>query len=667
MPTTPPTRLRGVLPYAAGIALLILAVFSLSSLADHEEEVRRAMERQLAENLAERISVFESALLAELDVMVASASEPQADLPELQRMWRRQHPWFDALYVWSAEPGGPAGSAIRFVHPVGAPAATPPANLCTRTAREAAALQLPPPAITLLYVARCRSRPPAEQALAATETAELLRMQGFPMDALRVFALADVDDEAPLRATPEVGVALRVSRRLLLAVLAADVGERARADRLRRTTVAEILGLDAPELESTLFLVPGVLDALAASGADVRSLRARLALGEQRLGAYREIRQIAARPSTNHASEAARFSWDQYSDTPFLLYLRRHDSGTAGVALQLRQDALLRTFLARGARLADQIVISDLSGAPVAGATGKPLSPIGAPFAETLKHLRASLTDDAVAARVVPGGKVANLAIAATTLLCVLLGLGAIWEQAQANRRQHLLLQRQRDFTARVTHELKTPLAGIRVMAENLAAGAFRDASQREEMADRIVDEADRLTQRVEEILQVAKKRELPTAEPIDLEDLLLELLDVWGPRYDQAGITLHADLAPLDPVLGERRALRDAVSCLLDNALKYRREDIPSSVWLTTREEDRWAEIEVLDNGIGVPPGQRTSIFERFVRVEGPGRGKAGGHGLGLAQVAEITAQHKGTVRCEEGVDGGSRFVVRLPLARPT
>jgi signal transduction histidine kinase len=249
--------------------------------------------------------------------------------------------------------------------------------------------------------------------------------------------------------------------------------------------------------------------------------------------------------------------------------------------------------------------------------------------------------------------------------LCFGLAMVALAALDRTIRQQFELLDRQRAFSTRVTHELKTPLAGIRVMAENLETGAYKDDGQRREMAHRIVEESDRLTRRVDEVLAVAKERTIPSPEPFDLEEVLYEAIDEWGPRMHDAGVELAANLGPADPVLGDAKAMRDAVACLLDNALKYRRETVESRVWLALTQDGRTVEVSVADNGIGVPKAMRKRIFDRFVRVEGPNRGKAGGHGLGLHQVREIVAAHKGTVACVEGADGGAKFVIRLPAMR--
>ena len=106
-------------------------------------------------------------------------------------------------------------------------------------------------------------------------------------------------------------------------------------------------------------------------------------------------------------------------------------------------------------------------------------------------------------------------------------------------------------------------------------------------------------------------------------------------------------------------------MSNLLDNALKYRREGTRGLAQVRTGEMGRWVVVEVADNGIGVPPDMRRAIFERFQRVEGHGRGKAGGHGLGLSFVADTAAAHGGLVECSDGLNGGARFRLKLRRRR--
>jgi signal transduction histidine kinase len=386
---------------------------------------------------------------------------------------------------------------------------------------------------------------------------------------------------------------------------------------------------------------------------------------ERRIAAYREISErILHTPPSSSATAAPRMIYDQYSDTPFVLFYGWTDDGRTGVALQLEQRHLLAEFLTTRAlqRYRRHITITDGSGGWVAGAR-RVRSPIvlDLPFTRTLTHLRVGLREEAVFDRQdrLSDQWVTPLAIIA---MFFVLGMAALVGQARAARQQAILLQRQRDFTTRVTHELKTPLAGIRLMAENIELGAYRGEPQLRDMAQRIMEEADRLSERVNEVLSVSRDRSIPDPEPFDPEEAVLEAVDQWGPRMEAAGVRLVADLHPTAEVMGDGAAVRDAVSCLLDNALKYRSEERASEVLLELQQHGSWVELSVADNGLGVPAEMRASIFERFVRVEGPNRGKAGGHGLGLAQVLSIAEKHRGTALCAEGIDGGAKFTLRLP-----
>ncbi len=646
-------RLRASLPLASAVALVVLGLLAFRSILDRDARVRQRMVDELEERLAEAVQEFEDRVLREVDGMLADASAPVDELDALDRQWRRTRPWFDGLYVWHVQRGA-AGDVLAFDHPR-VPTVDPPSDLsCAVDARAQAQTS---EALPGLLLRACLGESRLAQAYATMEAAQLLREAGQPHAALDALDALDLDDAAPLRAYPRVPVARRVARRLLRATLLDEVGDTLSARRLREATVIEIADLPAPELEATLFLVPGLVERMAGDPGASR-LRKLAARAEQRLAAWRELGRNATRTGGGPASEAARFTFDQYSDAPYLLYLRRSDAG--GVALQLRQEVLLASFLS-GSGFLQEVVITDLSGRPVAGRVDQARSDVVVPFAASLTHLRASITAPSLAARA--GSSVVDdaLPLAVTVALCIVLGFAGLWAQRQANQRSQQLLHRQAEFTARVTHELKTPLAGIRVMAEGLGTGSYKDTRQRTQMADRILQEVDRLTGRINEVLNAAKSRELPEPEPVDLEEVLLDLIDTWGPRYEQDGVDLQADLAPTATVLGDPVALRDALACLLDNALKYRREDVESRVWLDVRQTARTIEIEVRDNGLGVPAAQRAAIFERYVRVEGDHRGRAGGHGLGLAQVHDIVTAHGGTVSCEEGVDGGARFVVRL------
>ena len=466
-----------------------------------------------------------------------------------------------------------------------------------------------------------------------------------------------LDDRLSLsvqKSNETMSLPIRVNRRMLLAELLLVAGNPPAGERLLRRTIEEVTELDAPRLELVLWAARGAIDKLESLGRSVTTLTSDFERAEHRMSSYRHVVEIASDVTSRYATEAPRFVDSPFGDAPHTLYVRPASSERPGVALHLRPKALIDDFVNQQvARMADDILVMDQAGRLLVGDPGlTPAERTSVRFQASLQGLEVAFTERKVrtrVARIIDPGLSPRLLL---TVFSILLGVSSLYALSRANRRRRELLRRQRQFTQRVTHELKTPLAGIRVMAEMLSIGAFKGDAQRIDMADRIIDEADRLTSRVNEILDLSRGRVITQTQRFDIEEPVMECVEEWGPRYQQHGVRLHADLEPVDPLMGDPRAIRDAVNCLLDNALKYRRPDVDSQVWLYIREEGSSIEVEVLDNGIGVPREERTSIFERFVRIEGENRGMAGGHGLGLSQVAEIAKAHHGTVRCEDGVD---------------
>jgi signal transduction histidine kinase len=358
--------------------------------------------------------------------------------------------------------------------------------------------------------------------------------------------------------------------------------------------------------------------------------------------------------------------FDQYNEPPFIIFYQFVNADNPyGAALQLEQQGLLADFMERLGGLGPYAVIEDSDGNVVMGQANPGEVTISVPFPRTLSYLRVGLLDTVIDRRL-EGLSDQWLTPLVITFFCMIIGFAALSAQTRASRQQQRLLTRQREFTTRVTHELKTPLAGIRLMAENLMAGSFKDEAQARDMAKRIVNESDRLTDRVDNILALSRSRDIPKPKNFDPEEPVMDAIMDWSPRMEANQIDFSADLELTGEVHGDVQSLRDAIACLLDNAIKYRREEAESSkVLLRLYEDEKWVVIDVSDNGIGVPDDQRTVIFDKFARIEGPNRGRAGGHGLGLAQVQEIVSAHKGKVECTDGFDGGARFVILLPKAK--
>jgi signal transduction histidine kinase len=666
----PAARSRDLLPAITGLALFMLAWLAFDSIATRNEEVRAAIVADVRSQISAQLATWEREIETDLDEMLTIAAGRDDALSRPVRAFRRNHPWFDSLYVWTEPAGGPQRLVLSYPSATDMPDTwtEPP---CVLDARRRAAGDASPRALADALIAACADAKGGAHAYAMAEAAAPLRSAGFSAEALDLLAQDEAYDRPPLmnrsRGDPyDPPAPIRLNRWLLLAAVHQDLGNDEAARRLLEQTVTEVTDLQAPHLELTLRQAQFAVDELEAAGRQVPALRDRLEVALERLAAWRDLLRHRDRsPPASSATVGARFLYDPDADHPHVLYLIDPAADHPGIALHLRPDMLLRDFVAHHlSRFASDVVITTRAGDVLMGDSSDEVeegTEVEIPAA--LRGLRVGLRKRAIDHRVAPLQDAALTWRNLVLVVAIVLGYGALWAFARADREHRALLRRQRDFTARVTHELKTPLAGIKVMAEMLSIGAFKTDQQRADMADRIVAEADRLTSRVDEILQVAKARVEPAPERFDVEEPVMACIEAWGPRYEQRGVALIAELDPIDPLLGHPDALRDAVSCLLDNALKYRREDIASKVWLTVREDGPWAEIEVLDNGIGVPPRDRKEIFKPYVRVEGDHRGKAGGHGLGLSQVADIVALHKGSVSCEEGVDGGARFVIRLPV----
>jgi signal transduction histidine kinase len=670
-----------VLLAVTSLALVALALLALGATVDHNAEVRRRAHEELRGELREHILRWDLTIVQELDRLVDEVDQELEagghggeGFGMLEARFDRHRRWFDSLYVWS-HPAASRAPGAQLYPPPAPPELTGPAeSACLDAARRFEGL---PPSDALIATLRegCEAASPRTRATATNLSARLAHAQGGdgPRLALALLDLAPLPENAPLR-TSQADPALTreiAMRRVLRAEMALQGGQAEDGLEQLRRLLEDISALDAPALAASLLTARVVEHLLQSRGQGSWTPAGVMARAERRLEAWRYVSSHTDADAggallgahTPDATPGGAVIAEPWGDGGGVLYVRAASPQRHGVALLLDAEDLAASFLrSEDGRFRGALAVSDGAGRRVAGVDAPTTDELSEPLGQLLMGLRVAPTEALTQARVQPLLEPWWSLRTVVTTISIVLGFGALWAFARADREHEALLHRQREFTTRVTHELKTPLAGIKVMAENMAMGAFRDEDHLQSMADHIVREADRLTARINEVLQLSRGPAITRQEPVDLEEVVLECVDEWGPRYDQVGIILHADLDVTEPVLGDPRALRDAMVCLLDNALKYRREDIEPHVWLTVRPEGAQAVIEVADNGIGVPTELRQSIFDRFVRVEGPNRGKSGGHGLGLAQVREIVAAHRGTVSCEDGMDGGARFVIRLP-----
>jgi signal transduction histidine kinase len=677
MDSDPANRRRALLQtllWIVGTLLVLMgALASWRMVAARELAVERERTRLQGE-VEDTVEQWEDALLNQLQTRLEVAASNPKKIAVLQARLRKEA-WFDSVFLWI--PPGPGNEPMPYFPEVSVPDETeqlkrsPCLNQALHfTISDAASIDR----LVQAWLLGCRHENENVRLWASVMASYMLMNAGRPDDALMALEAANIPENlmtlragasrgvSPFRLTSwhtlRIQLLLKTGRPEIAAAFATRLGE-------------QLSELEAPDLAAVGLHMPDVLETLRRTGHDTeaRALEQRFQRADRRKRAYDEVQRklIIEQIDPNHPPPP-RFVYDIYSDKPFLLYYGWSDGYGVGIALE--QDPLIEDFLRNKVRIhglqGAVTVVEQRSGSWVAGARSGGKCSFMVPFNHTLRHLQLCVRESAVTAATSNVNEqmlVPMLAI----MLGVGFGLGALWAIGRATSHEYELIDRQRAFSTRVTHELKTPLAGIRVMAENLELGAFRDEQHRKEMAHRIVVEADQLKRRLDEVLSVARERTIPSPEPFDPEEVLYLAIEEWGPRFGDAGVDFQAELAPTDTVMGDATALKDAVVCLLDNALKYRRDDREPKVRLELVELGKQVQISVTDNGLGVPKAMRRKIFDRFVRVEGPGRGKAGGHGLGLHQVREIVTAHHGTVTCNEGIDGGAQFVIRLPVHRPS
>ncbi len=219
-----------------------------------------------------------------------------------------------------------------------------------------------------------------------------------------------------------------------------------------------------------------------------------------------------------------------------------------------------------------------------------------------------------------------------------------------------------RDFVANVSHELKTPVGALQLLAEAVHDAAD-DADAVRHFAERMERESLRLTRLVQEIIDLSRLQvadALHPPEPVAMDDVLGDAVDRCrlAAQAKSIDVVVGGDAGAV--VFGDRDLLVTAVRNLVDNAIAYSPER--TRVGVGVRRADGLVEVAVSDQGIGIPTGEQARIFERFYRVD-PARSRAtGGTGLGLSIVKHVAANHGGDVTLWSLEGQGSTFTLRLP-----
>ena len=220
-----------------------------------------------------------------------------------------------------------------------------------------------------------------------------------------------------------------------------------------------------------------------------------------------------------------------------------------------------------------------------------------------------------------------------------------------------------REFSANVSHELKTPLTSISGFAEMIANGMYQKPEDVRLFGSRIMNESQRMLTLIDTIMHLSKVEETETTitwKTVSVDSLVRYAADLIKPQADAKGVTIDIDAQPLY-TYGNPALLSELIMNLLDNSVKYNHQGGHISVRLAPEGEDKLT-ISVSDNGIGIPKEKQGRVFERFYRADESRTKATGGSGLGLAICKHIVEKHKGTLNISSVEGEGTTVTAILP-----
>jgi len=239
------------------------------------------------------------------------------------------------------------------------------------------------------------------------------------------------------------------------------------------------------------------------------------------------------------------------------------------------------------------------------------------------------------------------------------LGVIAVIDDVSERRR---LEEVRRDFVANVSHELKTPMGALGLLAETLLAETEPEVSRR--LAERVHTEAFRISRVIDDLLDLSRieSEESPPREPVLVNLVMAEAAERVRSAAEQRSVEVELEEpSPPVAVLGDRRQLTSAVYNLLENAVKFSYEG--GVVLASGRVDGDDVVLTVTDKGIGIPARDLERVFERFYRVDHGRSRQTGGTGLGLAITRHVAQNHHGSVRVESREGEGATFTLVLPV----
>ena len=251
-------------------------------------------------------------------------------------------------------------------------------------------------------------------------------------------------------------------------------------------------------------------------------------------------------------------------------------------------------------------------------------------------------------------------------VIAAILSIAGIVLLLRSVSRERELAERKGNLIAAVSHEMRTPVASIRLLSENLATGAADTKERQASHQNQLLEQSERLSILVENVLSYSK-RDAGRADwqiaPIEIEALLQDAATQFKALAESQNVSLNWSLDKLEKrPQGDATALNQALTNLIDNALKHSPKN--GEVRFGASKHNKGWSLWVSDNGPGVPKEERKKIFEAFYRMGSELRRDTKGTGLGLALVQQVAEAHGGEAVCLDAKSGGARFELHLPYS---
>ena len=236
--------------------------------------------------------------------------------------------------------------------------------------------------------------------------------------------------------------------------------------------------------------------------------------------------------------------------------------------------------------------------------------------------------------------------------------------------RQKRYTEIKNDFINNMTHELKTPIASISLAAQMLNDNSVgKSTAMLSHLGGVINDESKRLRFLVEKVLQMSmfdRKKALFKKKELDLNEMVENIANSFTLRVEHTGGKIYTEIEAIDSAIYvDEMHFQNVIFNLLDNAVKYRKQDLPLDIYMKTWNDDLHLYLSIRDTGMGIKKENLKKIFEKFYRVHTGNLHDAKGFGLGLAYVKKIIDLHKGTIHVESEFGKGTKFTITLPVIK--